>query len=329
MRAIVKLSLADKIALIYTSAGSQRKVADAIGVSHQTVGRILLAASEGRSIAQYEKRADLMHYVDAAFDLHRDLVRTVARQHQIPYSESVPIYSERLALRKRAAVFNDEAIFQGTPEEVRRYVAGKLVVRRDESGEVISAHKIKPHQLGKTKETILRGERVGAEHTHWVSDRLRNAWLVSQQRTGKFVSASVASVVNLRLYNRKADSRAAAALKSEHRYRTKEAGKYAHELREAAKTELTRKIYTGYESMSPIRPADNLISEINKKIQTRHATAISGDGTALATSIMLQLDTRPNATDNRKAPRDKRSDRGGAAQKQTRAAPRISKKKAR
>ena len=132
MRAIVKLSLADKIALIYTSAGSQRKVADAIGVSHQTVGRILLAASEGRSIAQYEKRADLMHYVDAAFDLHRDLVRTVARQHQIPYSESVPIYSERLALRKRAAVFNDEAVFQGTPEEVRCYVAGKLVVRRDE-----------------------------------------------------------------------------------------------------------------------------------------------------------------------------------------------------
>lgn len=329
MRAIVKLSLADKIALIYTSAGSQRKVADAIGVSHQTVGRILLAASEGRSVAQYEKRADLLHSVDAAFELHRDLVRTVARQHQIPHSEAVPVYAERLALKKHAAVFNGESIFEGTPAEVARYVSGKIVVRRDENGEVISAHKIKPHQLGKTAHKRLLGERVGANHTHWLPDRLRNAWLVSQQRTGKYVSASVASVVNLKLYNKKADGRAAAALQSEHRYRTKEAGKYAQELREAAKTEITRKIYTGYESMSPIRPSDNLISEINKKIQTRHATAISGPGTSLASSILLQLDTRPNATDNRKAPRDKRGNRGGAAQKKTRAAPRVSKAKAR
>lgn len=325
----MKLSLADKLALIYTSAGSQRQIAAAVGLSHQTVGRILLAASEGRSIAQYEKRADLMHNVNAAFELHRDLVRTVARQHQIPHSEAVPVYAERLALKKRAAVFNGEVIFEGTPAEVARYVAGKIVVRRDESGEVASAHKIKPHQLGKTKATILRGERVGANHTHWLPDRLRNAWLASQQRTGEYVSASVASVVNLRLYNKKADGRAAAALKSEYRYRTKEAGKYAQELREAAKTEITRKIYTGYENMSPIRPSDNLISEINKKIQTRHATAISGPGTSLASSILLQLDTRPNAPDDRKAPRDKRSHRGGAAQKQTRAAPRVSKKKAR
>ena len=325
----MKLSLADKIALLYTSAGSQRQVSAAIGVSHQTVGRILLAASEGRSVAQYEKRADLLHNVDAAFELHKDLVRTVARQHQIPHSEAVPVYAERLALKKHAAVFEGKAIFEGTPAEVARYVSGKIVVRRDESGEVTSAHKIKPHQLGKTAHKRLLGERVGANHTHWLPDRLRNAWLASQQRTGKYVSASVASVVNLKLYNKKADGRAAAALKSEHRYRTKEAGKYAHELREAAKTEITRKIYTGYESMSPIRPADNLISEINKKIQTRHATAISGEGTALASSILLQLDTRPNATDNRKASGSKRSHRGSATQKQTRAAPRVSKAKAR
>ena len=35
------LTLADKLALIYTGAGSQRNVAALTGLSHQKVGRIL------------------------------------------------------------------------------------------------------------------------------------------------------------------------------------------------------------------------------------------------------------------------------------------------
>lgn len=298
----MSLTLADKIALIYTSAGSQRKVAEFIGVSHQTVGRILHAQAQGKSIAAYEKRADLSHQIDAALDLHRDLVRTVAAQHKIPYSEAVPIYSERMPLQMRAVTVGDKIVFKGDPAEVKKYLAGKLVVRRDERGEVKSAHKIKPQHVGRATEKLIRGARVNAKHLHWVSDALRDKWLAAQQRSGRFISASVGSVVNRRTYNRQANERA----KSSPRRRTVEAAKYAEEL--AASNQAAVRIYTPYTAMDKNHSTAAVIADINSKLQTRHAPAVGQTGTVFADSILLQLDTRPqNEAKQTQAPRNRRA----------------------
>lgn len=317
MREFVKLSLADKLALIYTSAGSQRQLASAVGVSHQTIGRILHAQFEGRSIAAYEKRADLVHAIDAAFDLHKDLVRTVARKHQIPHSEEVPVYAERLALRRRAVVVDGVAVFTGEPAEVKRYLSGRVVVRKDpRTGEIKSAHKLKPEHARKARETIMLGERVGTFHLHWISDRLRDAWLVRQQKSKKFASVSVGSEVKLRDYNRQADKRAQENMRQQRLPRSKEAVKAKIELEKAIKNgEYIKRVYTPMRSMDPNHHPQMMLANVNELLRQRHQPATGDKNTSYASSILLQLDTRPNATDKGEKARDSRSARKRAAKK--------------
>ena len=295
----MSLTLADKLALIYTSAGSQRQVAAFVGLTHQTVGRILHAGMLGRSLAYYEKRPDLVHAVEAAFEIHTDLARGVAVRHQIPFHESVPIYAERMALRRRAVVVDGRAVFVGEPAEVKRYMAGKIVVRRDERGEVTSAHKMKPSHVGRAVETILRGERVNAAHLHWISDVLRDKWIAAQQRSGRFVSASVGSVVNRRAYNNQASERAKT------KRRTVEAAKYSDVF--TASKEAAVRVYTSYTPMDKRHSTAGVLADINSKLRTRHEPAIGQTGTSFADSILLQLDTRAYEAKSSKATGNRRS----------------------
>lgn len=308
----MKLSIADQLALIYTSAGSQRKIADFTGLSHQTIGRILHAQASGRSLAAYEKRPDLVAAIDAAFDLHKDLTRRVARQHALPYDPQAPIYAERLALKKRAVIDRDgNAIFQGDASDVRKFLSGRTVRKIDkETGEILREWKATPAQIaGGMREAIIRGERVLAQHLHWVRDDIRKRWVTTSQKSGAYHNISGASVVNLPSYMKTARQRIVDYL-NRGGLPTREAIKARNALQKlvAAGVKLQR-VMTPYTATDPRQDPDLVWQELQEK-QQRHAPAVGAPGTAFADQYLLQVNTQ---TSNEAKPQKAR--RGSRATK--------------
>jgi hypothetical protein len=91
----VTISLAEKVALIYTSAGSLRRVADLAGLDHRRVGRILRAGGPGGYKTQTSNSA-VISAIDHAFSIHTHLCRKQAHADKLPFTAEVPIYIERL-----------------------------------------------------------------------------------------------------------------------------------------------------------------------------------------------------------------------------------------
>ena len=94
------LSLQEKVALIYTSAGSQRKVADLLGLSHQQVGRILKAGSPELggypSNSRALKNPALAEAVNFGFSIHKELARRQAKADNIPFDPKLPVFARNL-----------------------------------------------------------------------------------------------------------------------------------------------------------------------------------------------------------------------------------------
>lgn len=95
-----KLSLAEKLALIYTSAGSQRNIASLVGVSHQKIGRILKAGDVAAGGYSADSRAlkdpALNVAIDAAFSIHVQMAKEQARADKLPFSADIPVFYETL-----------------------------------------------------------------------------------------------------------------------------------------------------------------------------------------------------------------------------------------
>lgn len=269
----MKLSIADKLALIYTSAGSFRKTAAIAGLSHQQVSRILHKASEGQSVAYYEAKPEISAGVDVAFDIHKDLARGVARRHGLPFDGRVPVYAERLTLQHQGVFVDGELVMKGSPEFVREWIEenepeGRVQIKR------------------------LLGERVGALHLHWLSDRLRDKWLQTSQKSGAYYSASVGSLVNLPKYMKTAAQRITDFM-NRGGIKTADMIKARESLRLLVKDHVDiQRVFTPYTTMNPEFPSELITESINDKLQTRHAPAVGEKGTAYADQVLLQLDTR-------------------------------------
>jgi hypothetical protein len=132
------------------------------------------------------------------------------------------------------------------------------------------------------------GDRVVAQNTHWLPDEIRNAFTAFMQKSGKFYAASVASIVNIRKYNKRAISSPD----------TQGARKSIEKHIQQGDTLV--KIYTKYTPMNPAFPTNIIIDAINDKLKEKHepATGIEYPGTALGTEILFQVDTR-NGKDKR------------------------------
>lgn len=240
----MKLSLADKVALIYTLAGSQRGVASLIGISHQKVGRILRTGYEGGYRPESRALSDpgLIVAVNQAFSIHSQVARQQARAHDLPFNAAVPVFYERKPLP------------DGTP-----------------------------------------GDRAAAIHTHWLSDRLRDAWIASMQKSGKFYAASLSSVVDLVVYSKRASERQRAPYMDEN-------GQTSIDKRIEQQT-VRGLIYTKYTPMDARLPTYGVLADLNSKLMQKHSPAVGAAGTALATSVLLQVDTRK---DTHGVPKDSR-----------------------
>ena len=310
----MKLSIADKLALIYSSAGSMRKTAALAGLSHQQVGRILRAGLEGRSVENYETR--LAPAVDVAFDIHKDITRDTAKRHGLPYSDAIPVYTERLALKHQGVYVDGKQVFKGTPEQCVIVASGRKLFEVDkETGEILADFQLTQQQKKRGAERKrLLGDRVGALHTHWLSNRLRDKYVTSQQKSGKFYQMSVGSLVNLKLYNKQANERQRKKI-SEGLPRTKRAIQGRQSIKaKIAEGEKLARVFTPYQAMNPQTKdpiaAQLLIAATNQVLQDRHNTA-QGDSGVIADQYLFQLDTRTDKhADKPKARANRGTNRG-------------------
>ena len=263
----MKLSLRDKIALIYSSAGSQRSVAALVGVSHQKIGRILHAPEHGGYSPESRVLTDpgLIAAVNQAFAIHKDVTREQARIDALPYDPKVPIFAARME-------------FQEGPR------AG------------------------------IPGDRVEAQHLHWVSDSLKSQWLADMHASKKYAAVSIGSIVDLRAdeiisgssdEQRKAMAASIAKkLIAENDLSQRELNKirgyiqtenYFSMLRYVIGLELTTyrgRLQTAYTDFDYKTPISWAFRDINTKLREKHQPAASEPGTTLADRILFQIDTR-------------------------------------
>lgn len=253
------LSLADKLALIYTGAESQRNVAALVGISHQKVGRILKGeyASDSKAL----RDPGLIAAIDSAFRIHTDVARAQARRDGLPFDPALPVFYSRLPMKVSKMV---DQVDRKTGEVVRV----KVPVIDPRTG----------------RQQVAPGDRVAAQNTHWLSDALRNAWIAGKAKTGKFYAASVGSIVDIRIYKKRAD----ANQRGPRTERQKENRRQIVEKLNAGAVNVP--MFTKYTDLS--FPASMIARDIDGKLRTKHEPATGGPGTLLANQVLFQLDTR-------------------------------------
>lgn len=266
------LSLQDQVALIYTSQGSQRAVARLLGVSHQMVGRILRTGQEGGYKVNAPRLKDpaLREIVARGLRTHTDLARAQARRDGLPFNASVPVFYARLP----------------------RTVTVERIDPR--TGEIVRVPVLDP-ATGKPR--TVPGDRVAAQNTHWMSDKLRAQWIGNTARTGKFAAASVGSLVNLAVYKKKGESA--------------QRGKGPRtEKAKASRRSIAQKIEAGqvlspmYSKPIPLDfPSQRINREVDKVLREKHSPATGPElpGTQLADRILFQVDTRNAPLPRKKA----------------------------
>lgn len=91
---------ADKLALMLTSAGSQRALARYLGCSHQQVGRWLqgerINPTTGE-VSNIPRDPAILANINTAFGQYRKAVHQAARRDGVPYTPEAPALAKRLA----------------------------------------------------------------------------------------------------------------------------------------------------------------------------------------------------------------------------------------
>jgi hypothetical protein len=255
----VKLSVQDKLALMLTSAGSQRRLGDFIGVSHQRVGRWLREGQEGGTKRPPSDPA-ILDAINQAFAIHTEVSRDQARKDHLHFDAKAPVFAARLWKQKTERV--------RTPE-------GETVYR--------------PVVDRQGRPVMHPGDRVAIEHTHWLRDSLRTHLVTAAQKSGKYLHASIGSLVNLQVYRSRADARFRAQ------------GMRRTESQRAHREQMNRKLQLGEQSgwvftpyiPTPANVASDVITDrMSDLLRERHEPATGTPGTALGAQILLQVDNR-------------------------------------
>ena len=160
--AAAKFTPQDKLALTMTSAGSQRRLAAALGITHQRLGRMLKGETQ--------VPAELMPNINTVFKQHTLLTRQQAAVDKLPFNPDLPVFME-----------------------IKPYEKTRVVTRINrETGEP------ELHRVG-TGEWV-KGTRAMAENIQYLNGLLVKSWLTRMHLTNSFYAASVGSVINLADY---------------------------------------------------------------------------------------------------------------------------------
>jgi hypothetical protein len=230
------LTIRDKLALIYTSAGSLRNAAMFTGLSRYRVTRLLKPFELGGYPPDAPQFLDpeLNAAVNAAFQIHKNVCRQTARAHNLPFIASVPIYIERLQLT---------TLDQKT---------GKRLPKFDNRGRPVL------------------GDRVAALHTHWISDALREHWIAAVQQTRFFYQISVRSEINLAVYFDRTEKQ----FSRQKSRRTPEQWKNREQFRRRIQLGQQKGyVFTGYQSLGYRFAPGHIAAEIARQLRTKHEPA--------------------------------------------------------
>lgn len=138
----------------------------------------------------------------------------------------------------------------------------------------------------------LPGDRIAAEHTHWLSDALRERWIVAMKKTDRFYAASVESIVNLVVYFKRGEQ-----IYKGRRDKKRLANRRSIQ-RKLERGIVHGPIFTPYTPLNAHVPTDLVLNDIRIKLADKHEPATGDPGTYLGASILLQVDTR-NGKDNK------------------------------
>lgn len=118
----MKFSLQEKLALLMTSAGSQRNAAALVGVTHQKMGRWLKEGEPGGVRAIPDDEATRAA-IDNAFAMHVQVSREQAKRDGVPFMPQAPVYVERRQLKQpgpRGEPQLGDRVFSGPTQHIHQ-----------------------------------------------------------------------------------------------------------------------------------------------------------------------------------------------------------------
>lgn len=162
------LTRQEKLALALTSAGSMRKLAAQLGVTHQKVGRWLREGEEG-GVQAIPRDFFVTAAIDEVFREHVRATRTQANRQGVPFNAKAPVYVERKYLTKTGPkgerILGDRVI-SGNTEFIRQelrdqWIAGAVESKRFQKVNVRSRINLKRYSERIAGEEIDSGRRRG------------------------------------------------------------------------------------------------------------------------------------------------------------------------
>jgi len=142
-----RLDLREKLALTLTTAGSQRKLADSMGISPRALGRYLKG--------ERDVPRELTTSVNLVFKIHRDIAIQQARALGIPMDSKRPVFVERPPVTVERRSFKLDKKGTLIPTVTRERIPGQRLIV--ENTEFISS-KVRGALVG----DILASPAVGA-----------------------------------------------------------------------------------------------------------------------------------------------------------------------
>lgn len=309
----MRLTLADKLAILYTASGSQREVARRVGLTHQQVGRVLHAQARGLPEPKILGLDESL--IRQALKDQAKIAAKIARDESIPEIKGLPIIARRIVLKNQAVkdTRTGEHVFIGSETEVKRYLRGQRVIKRDAFGDITKIIAPDQTKLSRYERIALLGDRVTVKNMHWLSDNLRTELLSKLVETKQYHSASIGSVVKLSKYITRAQNDE----KKPGYIKTLDQIRHRNKLKADKKAGIDYKlIFTQKRTMQGGWTGEEISASFDIDLDRKHASATNLDDpqTKFADQIILQLDPdRENALSQQlrkqRSPRNKARNR--------------------
>lgn len=253
-----RFSFQDQLALMMTSAGSQRRLASFIGVTHQQVGRWLTIGqtlpSGDPSRVRVPTDPDIRAAVDAAFAIHVDAARAQARADHFPFLPDAPVFAYR-------GEYKD-----GRPGQ-RIYIDHAHRMSNDlRARTVIAAHGTEFYYAVSARSTVARVP-------YW--------WLAEARIESEGIRRDPRNEDGQRMLL--ARDRLMPSDEDDDEYQD------AHDNNEKVALE---KINTPLTWLNPAFPGSAWADDLERKLQTRHAVAVGDKGTELASTLIFQTNSK-------------------------------------
>lgn len=276
----MSLSLQEKLALAMSSAGSQRLLASALGISHQRLGRWLREGEEGGVREIPPEAAPLINQV---FGMHAQVTREQSKIDDLPFDKNAPVFTQRMPLRDGTP--GDRAISFST-EFIRSDLRQRIMVGAQQSQKYYQA----------SVKSVVDFQKYA-----W--DRALELMVAQLQR--QYTIDTRAAVSYIMSNEKKQLNKKARAINRNFEDEERERGRIVD-------TSIPFELYTQYENISPQvnRRPHKAAANIETKLRQKHEPATGGKGTLLANQFLFQLIPAKNEQDPTSRARNKRGTRG-------------------